>query len=124
MLLNQKKCFYIRHLTFSLNLKNGFVVQLDRTSDSGSENGGSNPFEATSKVPLIMPISIINSIASWLIKKRLHEIELFIKYPVEVQNEWLLNIVNTAKDTEFGQKYMFNEITNYSSMFLYKIMNH
>lgn len=61
-----------------------------------------------------MPISIINSIASWLIKKRLHEIDLFIKYPIEVQNEWLLNLLNTAKDTEFGQKYNFKDIHNYS----------
>lgn len=62
-----------------------------------------------------MPISIINSIASWLIKKRLHAIDLFIKYPIEVQNEWLLNIVNTARNTEFGQKYKFKDIYNYAS---------
>ncbi|GIV27547.1 MAG: hypothetical protein KatS3mg027_1361 [Bacteroidia bacterium] len=62
-----------------------------------------------------MPISIINSIASWLIKKRLHEIELFLKYPIEVQNEWLLELVHLAKNTEFGQKHRFAEIENYSS---------
>ncbi|GIV29465.1 MAG: hypothetical protein KatS3mg028_0531 [Bacteroidia bacterium] len=61
-----------------------------------------------------MPISIINSIATWFIKKRLHEIDLFIKYPIDVQNEWLLKLVNTAKDTEFGQKHKFGTIANYS----------
>jgi len=62
-----------------------------------------------------MPIHLINSIASWLIKKRLHEIELFIKYPIEVQQEWLIELVQTAKNTEFGQLYHFDEITNYRS---------
>ncbi|RME19024.1 MAG: hypothetical protein D6799_02060 [Bacteroidetes bacterium] len=61
-----------------------------------------------------MPISIINSIATWLIKKRLHEIDLFIKYPFDVQNEWLLKLVSTAKNTEFGQKHKFSAITKYS----------
>jgi hypothetical protein len=60
-----------------------------------------------------MPVRFINSIASWLIKKRLHEIELFIKYPIEVQNEWLSELLTTAKDTEFGKKYNFKEISNY-----------
>ena len=60
-----------------------------------------------------MPLSIINSIASWLIKKRLHEIELFIKYPIEVQNEWLMELIYTAKDTEFGTKYDFKSISSY-----------
>ncbi len=67
-----------------------------------------------------MPLKIINSIASWLIKKRLHEIELFIKYPLEVQNEWLLKLVNTAANTEFGKKYHFKDVNNYSS-FSYQI---
>ncbi|GAB4455778.1 MAG: GH3 auxin-responsive promoter family protein [Bacteroidia bacterium] len=62
-----------------------------------------------------MPISIVNSIASWLIKKRLHEIELFIKYPIEVQNEWLMEMLHTAESTEFGLKYNFKDITNYKT---------
>ena len=32
-------------------------------------------------------MEIINSIMSWVMKKRIHDIELFIKYPVEVQKE-------------------------------------
>lgn len=61
-----------------------------------------------------MPINIINSIASWVIKKRLHEIELFIKYPIEVQQEWLLEMISTAKNTEFGIKNKFDDIKNYN----------
>ena len=55
----------------------------------------------------------INSIASWFLKKRYHQIELFIKYPNEVQNDVLLNLVNTAKDTSIGKQYDFNSIKNY-----------
>ena len=61
-----------------------------------------------------MPIPIINSIASWFLKKRFHQIELFLKYPNEVQNELLLTLVDFAKDTEIGKKYDFDSIKNYS----------
>ena len=61
-----------------------------------------------------MPIPLINSIASWLLKKRMHQIELFIKYPNEVQNDILLNLINSAKDTFIGQKFDFKSIKNYN----------
>jgi len=57
-------------------------------------------------------MAILNSIASWLMKKRMHQIELFMKYPHDVQNEWLLNLVDTAKNTSFGKKHGFKNITN------------
>jgi len=57
-------------------------------------------------------MTILNSIASWFMKKRMHQIELFMKYPHEVQNEWLLNLIDTAKNTEFGKKHDFKNITN------------
>jgi phenylacetate-coenzyme A ligase PaaK-like adenylate-forming protein len=56
---------------------------------------------------------IINSIASWLMKKRMHQIELFIKYPIDVQQEWLMSLVNDAKETEYGKKHGFDAIKNY-----------
>ena len=62
-----------------------------------------------------MPIPLINSIASWLLKKRMHQIELFIKYPNEGQNDILLNLINSAKDTFIGKKYNFNSIKNYQN---------
>ena len=60
-----------------------------------------------------MPIPLVNSIASWFLKKRFHQIELFLKYPNEVQNELLFNLLNTAKDTQFGKQYGFDSIKNY-----------
>ncbi|MDB4239774.1 GH3 auxin-responsive promoter family protein, partial [Flavobacteriaceae bacterium] len=47
--------------------------------------------------------------------KRMHQIELFKKYPLEVQNEVLISLLKNAKNTEFGIKYNFNSINNYSS---------
>lgn len=58
-------------------------------------------------------MSILNSIASWLMKKRMHQIELFIKYPHDVQNEWLHSLVKDAQNTEFGSRFGFNTIQNY-----------
>ena len=60
-----------------------------------------------------MPIPIVNSIASWFLKKRFHQIELFIKYPNEVQNELLLDLIDEARDTEIGRQYDFNSIESY-----------
>lgn len=60
-----------------------------------------------------MPITIVNSIASWFLKKRFHQIELFLKYPNEVQNELLLELLAIAKDTEIGKEYDFASIKNY-----------
>ncbi|WLD24844.1 GH3 auxin-responsive promoter family protein [Flavobacterium dauae] len=60
-----------------------------------------------------MALSIINSIVSWILKKRIHQIELFIKYPNEVQNELLLNLIQRAKFTEIGKKYNFSSILTY-----------
>ncbi|MCL6295423.1 GH3 auxin-responsive promoter family protein [Jejuia spongiicola] len=62
-----------------------------------------------------MPIPLVNSIASWFLKKRFHQIELFLKYPNEVQNELLLSLINMAKDTEIGKQYGFESITNYKT---------
>lgn len=55
-------------------------------------------------------MSIINNIVSWIMKKRIHQIELFMKYPLEVQQEWLSDLVNTARNTEWGLKYDFRSI--------------
>ncbi|WP_250435113.1 GH3 auxin-responsive promoter family protein [Hanstruepera flava] len=62
-----------------------------------------------------MPIPIVNSIASWFLKKRFHQIDLFLKYPNEVQEELLTNLLIKAKDTEIGKTYDFESITNYQT---------
>ena len=60
-----------------------------------------------------MPIPIVNSIASWFLKKRIHQIDLFLKYPIDVQEELLKNLIQKAKYTEIGQEYGFESILTY-----------
>ena len=62
-----------------------------------------------------MPIPLINSIAAWFLKKRFHQIELFLKYPNEVQNELLLTLIDFSKNTELGQRYGFDSIKSYEA---------
>ena len=57
-------------------------------------------------------MALINSVLSWLMKKRFHQIELFMKYPHEVQSEWFKKLIYSAKDTEWGKKYDYKTITN------------
>ncbi len=61
-----------------------------------------------------MSIPFVNSIASWVFKMRIQQIELFLKYPNEVQNELLMGLVQKAKDTEFGQLNGFKDVVSYS----------
>ena len=61
-----------------------------------------------------MPIPIVNSIATWFLKKRIHQIDLFLKYPIEVQEELLKGLINKAKHTEIGNQYDFNSIKTYA----------
>ena len=62
-----------------------------------------------------MALPIINSIATWILKKRIHQIELFIKYPNEVQEELLFNLLKTAENTVIGKEYEFSSIKNYKT---------
>lgn len=47
-------------------------------------------------------------------KKRLHQIELFRKYPHDVQNELFERLIDGGLNTEFGKKHQFHSISNYS----------
>ncbi|WP_128756426.1 GH3 auxin-responsive promoter family protein [Leeuwenhoekiella aequorea] len=60
-----------------------------------------------------MPIPLVNSIASWFLKKRIHQMELFLKYPHDVQQELLHKLIQKARNTEIGKQYGFKEIRSY-----------
>ncbi|WP_396163349.1 GH3 auxin-responsive promoter family protein [Flavobacterium sp.] len=61
-----------------------------------------------------MPLQIINSFATWILKKRIHQMELFLKYPHEVQDELLLSLIKSAENTQIGRKYDFSSMKNYT----------
>lgn len=55
-------------------------------------------------------MQILNSILTWVMKKRMHQMELFMKYPHDVQDEVLKKLLQMGKHTEYGKKYGFDEI--------------
>ena len=55
-------------------------------------------------------MEILNSIFYWIIKKRIHEVELFTKYPIDVQLEVFHKLRQQAKDTEWGKKHGYKDI--------------
>ena len=55
-------------------------------------------------------MTIVNSIFTWIMKKRIHQIELFMKYPHDVQEEWFQNLISKAQHTEWGKKYGYQSI--------------
>ncbi len=58
-------------------------------------------------------MAVISSIAAWFLRKRYHQIELFMEYPIDVQNELLDNLLDTAIDTQWGINHNFNRIKSY-----------
>ena len=58
-------------------------------------------------------MGLINSILTWVMRKRIHQIELFMKYPHDVQNELFHRLIEEAQLTRFGIQYGFSDIENY-----------
>lgn len=57
-------------------------------------------------------MTIVNSFLNWYIKKRMHQIELFMKYPIEVQEEWFGSLINDAVATQWGKEHDYRSIEN------------
>lgn len=55
-------------------------------------------------------MALISSIASWFLKKRIHEIELYKKYPHNVQQDCFENLIHTSENTDWGRKFKFSEL--------------
>ncbi|MBX7183164.1 MAG: GH3 auxin-responsive promoter family protein, partial [Bacteroidia bacterium] len=55
-------------------------------------------------------MALINSLMSWIMKNRIHQMELFIRYPHDVQAEWLSRLLNEAQHTEWGKKFDYKSI--------------
>lgn len=61
-----------------------------------------------------MPLTIIHSIASWFLKKRIDQIEEFIKHPHHTQERVCAKLLEAACGTEIGKKYDFVSIRDYA----------
>jgi len=62
-----------------------------------------------------MQIPLFNTVLSWILKKRKYQMDMFIEYPIEVQNEVLFELLSDAKKTRLGELYGFSNIKNYTS---------
>lgn len=62
-----------------------------------------------------MALTIVNSIASWILKKRIHQIDLFRKYPNEVQNDVFLSLIKANEKTLLGKQYDYASIKSYEA---------
>ena len=56
---------------------------------------------------------LLNHFMAWNSKRRFKHIELFIKYPIETQNNLLLNLLSCASNSQFGKKFNFDNIMTY-----------
>jgi hypothetical protein len=59
-------------------------------------------------------MGLINSILTWVMKKRIHQIELFMKYPHDVQDELFKKLIQQGQTTQFGVQYGFADIQSYN----------
>src|SRR3569833_2275880 len=57
-------------------------------------------------------MTIFNSVFTWFMKKRIHQIELFMKYPNEVQEEWFEQLISGSEISELCRKYHYKSIEN------------
>jgi hypothetical protein len=55
-------------------------------------------------------MEILNSILTWLMKKRMSQIEFFTENPHQVQAEQFSKLIRTAQHTEWGKKYGYSSI--------------
>jgi hypothetical protein len=57
-------------------------------------------------------MAIISSVISWVMKQRAHQIELFVKYPNEVQEDLLKKLLFAGRYTEFGRRFDFSSLNS------------
>ncbi|MCL3780390.1 GH3 auxin-responsive promoter family protein [Prolixibacteraceae bacterium JC049] len=52
-------------------------------------------------------MSLLNSLINWVNTKRIYQIDLFRRYPIDVQQETLMDLLKKARYTTFGREYDF-----------------
>ena len=58
-------------------------------------------------------MEVVNSFMTWIFKSRIGQIQNFMKFPIESQNQIFDELITAAKRTEFGKKYKFGAIRSY-----------
>lgn len=52
---------------------------------------------------------LVHKIASWILKRRIQQIEHFVKYPEYTQETNFKSLIHKARDTEWGRTYGYDE---------------
>ncbi len=55
---------------------------------------------------------LLNSVINWLNVKRIYQIDLYSKYPHDIQKEVFFELIRRASDTEWGRLYQYNKISS------------
>ena len=55
-------------------------------------------------------MKIINSVMTWVMKKRMEQIDHFRLHPHEVQHELFIELLHTARHTEWGKQYGYKDL--------------
>ena len=58
---------------------------------------------------------MLNSIYLQYFHSRMKNIEYFIRHSFDIQEQWLLKLLQSGKNTVYGRKYDFENITNFES---------
>ncbi len=56
---------------------------------------------------------LVHSILSGILKKRLRQLEFFLRHPQEVQYRWLIQLIRSAASTEWGKQYDYKSLRTY-----------
>jgi hypothetical protein len=57
-------------------------------------------------------LKLLNVILKTVLKRRINQIERFIKFPHETQQDLMIKLITRAKNTEWGNKYEYKSISN------------
>lgn len=60
-------------------------------------------------------LGLVNKVMEMVMSKRMRQIENFIKYPIETQENILFSNLSIARNTEYGNLYGFNDVNSYES---------
>lgn len=54
---------------------------------------------------------LLNSVIQWINTKRIFQIELYRQHPHEIQNETFFDLISASRNTKWGKKYQYKDIT-------------
>ncbi len=60
-------------------------------------------------------LGLVNKVMEMVMSKRMRQIENFIKYPTETQENILFSNLSIARNTEYGKLYGFNDVNSYEN---------